>query len=294
MTYDIIIVGAGPAGIFCALEIAKSDPSKKILLLEKGNRIENRKCPKRHTGVCAHCKPCNITTGFSGAGAFSDGKLILSPEVGGDLLKYYSEEKLSELIREVDDIYLSYGADTKVYGTDDPASVEQLELSAIRSNLKLIATRLRHIGTEKSYELYTQIQSDLLSRGVEIRFNNPVKDLIIENGRVSGVLADQRYDSERVVLSIGREGSEWLEEICRKYGIETGIRPVDIGGARRGSQRGDGEGQRDALRKQAGVLYEDFRRYGADFLPQSVRRCRCRILSGHKVARYSRCERTQL
>ena len=229
MTYDIIIVGAGPAGIFCALEIAKSDPSKKILLLEKGNRIENRKCPKRHTGVCAHCKPCNITTGFSGAGAFSDGKLILSPEVGGDLLKYYSEEKLSELIREVDDIYLSYGADTKVYGTDDPASVEQLELSAIRSNLKLIATRLRHIGTEKSYELYTQIQSDLLSRGVEIRFNNPVKDLIIENGRVSGVLADQRYDSERVVLSIGREGSEWLEEICRKYGIETGIRPVDIG-----------------------------------------------------------------
>ena len=110
--YDVIIVGAGPSGIFCAYELINKNKDLKILMLEKGNSIKNRICPKRKTGICVHCKPCNITTGFSGAGAFSDGKLTLaSSETGGNLSNLIGEEKVASLIKRMDDIYLSFGAD---------------------------------------------------------------------------------------------------------------------------------------------------------------------------------------
>ncbi|MBP7737788.1 MAG: FAD-dependent oxidoreductase [Spirochaetes bacterium] len=231
MTYDCIIVGAGPAGIFTAMEFRKRSPGKSILILEKGRRIENRSCPMRETGRCHNCRPCNITTGFSGAGAFSDGKLMLSPEIGGILNQYLPEERLAELIRYIDDIYLSYGADRTLYGVNlDEAAMERLRQKVIRSNLKLVESPVRHMGTEGSYRIYTQIQKELLDGGIEIRFDTAVTDLVIEGETIAGVRAGgEEFRAGAVVLAVGRQGAEWLRSICVKYGIDTKIGGVDIG-----------------------------------------------------------------
>ena len=146
--YDVIIIGAGPSGIFCAYELIEKKPDMKILIVEKGRSIEKRNCPKRKTKVCVGCKPCSITTGFAGAGAFSDGKLSLSPDVGGTLPEILGYEKTIELLKEADDIYLKFGADTKIYGLDDYESIERIRAKAIRANLKLIECPIRHLGTE--------------------------------------------------------------------------------------------------------------------------------------------------
>ncbi len=228
--FDVIIVGAGPAGIFTALELTRKDPGRKILIIEKGQRIENRVCPKRRKGVCQSCRPCNITTGFSGAGAYSDGKLCLSPEIGGDLLDYVSYDKLAGLIKYVDDIYLAYGASPEIYG--DEASreiIEELKQKAIQSNLKFLRSPIRHMGTEKSYEIYKKIQRELLDRGVEMIFNRSVKDLIVEKGAIRGVVADKEYHAPKVVVAIGREGADWLKRRCARHKIDTEVGVVDIG-----------------------------------------------------------------
>jgi hypothetical protein len=228
MHYDFIIVGTGPSGIFAALELTRRKPGMKILMLEKGNRLEERFCPKRDGGCCAHCGTCSITSGFSGAGAFSDGKLILSPEIGGNLAEYAGED-LPQLIQYVDGIYLAYGADRKVYGKNSPGVIDRLKSKAIQSNLKLVEAPIRHIGTEKSYEIYLKIQEELLERGVEVLFNNPVKEIIIEDGAIRGVSADREYRADRVVLAVGRDGADWLHRLCVKNGIETKVGVVDIG-----------------------------------------------------------------
>ena len=111
--YDVIMIGAGPSAIFCAYELKRNKPDMKVLMIEKGRRIERRACPKRNTKVCVGCKPCSITTGFAGAGAFSDGKLSLSPDVGGNLPEILGYDRTIELLKESDDIYLKFGADTK-------------------------------------------------------------------------------------------------------------------------------------------------------------------------------------
>ena len=146
MKYDVIIVGAGPCGIFTAMEMKKMNPEKKIIILEKGNSIEKRTCPKRKTSFCVGCSPCNITTGFAGAGSYSDGKLSLSPDVGGNLPDYIGYEMTKKLINYVDKIYLSFGADEKVYGIDNKEKIHQIRKKAIRSNLKLIECPIRHMA----------------------------------------------------------------------------------------------------------------------------------------------------
>ena len=229
MKYDIIIVGAGPAGIFSAYELKKINTDLKILVLEKGNAIEKRVCPKRKTNVCAECKPCNITTGFSGAGAYSDGKLSLSPDVGGELSSYTTYDLVQETIDYVDSIYLQFGADPKIYGINHPEKIEQLRTISIQSNLKLIVAPIRHIGTEKSHEIYSKIQTFLINAGIEFKFRNPAQDLIIENGAIKGVIADKEYFASKVILSVGREGASWLKEICDENNIFTSVGAVDIG-----------------------------------------------------------------
>ena len=229
MNYDVIIVGAGPAGIFTVIELLKHDPSKKILMLEKGKPIEKRHCFKRQNGACRHCSPCHITTGFSGAGAFSDGKLILSTEIGGFLNEYVEQDKLQDLIRYVDSIYLSYGADEHVYGAECDNVLRALRQKAIKSNLRLVESPLRHIGTERCFDIYSRIEKELLEKGVEISFDNPVKDLIIEKGKIRGVVADREYRAPSVVLAVGREGAGWLNDMCIAYAVDTGVGGVDIG-----------------------------------------------------------------
>ena len=213
MKYDTIIVGAGPAGIFTALELRNKGYEGSILIIEKGSAIENRKCPKSKTGHCASCKPCHITTGFSGAGAFSDGKLSLNFEVGGDLPDLIGEQYAQELIDYADQIYLSFGADHKVEGVGHSEEIKDIRRRAIMAGLKLVDCPIRHLGTEKAQELYYAIEQDLLKKGVEMRFQTECLDLLIKNGTVCdgtgapAFTADIGITGDKITY-IGRELSE--------------------------------------------------------------------------------------
>ncbi|WP_195617411.1 NAD(P)/FAD-dependent oxidoreductase [Clostridium paraputrificum] len=238
MNYDVIIVGAGPAGIFTAYELKKQKPQSKILLIEAGKQIDKRHCPKDRTNVCVSCKPyCHITSGFSGAGAFSDGKLSLSYEVGGDLPNLVGAKTAQEFIDYTDKIYLDFGADTKVEGIDNNDAVKEIRRKAIQGGLKLVDCPIRHLGTEKAQEIYLKIQNHLLEVGVEIKFDTLVKNLIIENNSVTGALLtdaltkkkDEEVFSNKVVVATGRKGADWLKNMCVEHNINHSAGPVDIG-----------------------------------------------------------------
>lgn len=238
MNYDVIIVGAGPAGIFTAYELKKQKPQSKILLIEAGKQIDKRHCPKDRTNVCVSCKPyCHITSGFSGAGAFSDGKLSLSYEVGGDLPNLVGAKTAQKFIDYTDKIYLDFGADTKVEGIDNNDAVKEIRRKAIQGGLKLVDCPIRHLGTEKAQEIYLKIQNHLLEVGVEIKFDTLVKNLIIENNSVTGALLtdsltkkkDEEVFSNKVVVATGRKGADWLKDMCVEHNINHSASPVDIG-----------------------------------------------------------------
>lgn len=238
MNYDVIIVGAGPAGIFTAYELKKQKSESKILLVESGRSIDKRYCPKEKTKKCVFCKPyCHITTGFSGAGAFSDGKLSLSYEVGGDLPELIGANVAQEYIDYTDSIYLNFGADTKVEGVGNNEAVKEIRRKAIQGSLKLVDCPIRHLGTEKAQEIYLKIQNHLLNNGVEIKFDTTVKDLLIKDGQVYGVLIsdsltkkkDEEVLSNKVVVATGRKGADWLKEMCIEHSINHSAGPVDIG-----------------------------------------------------------------
>lgn len=228
---DVIIVGAGPSGIFCAYELIKEKPDLQILMIEKGRPIEKRICPKRTTKTCVGCKPCSITTGFAGAGAFSDGKLSLSPDVGGNLPEILGYEKALELIRESDGVYLKFGADTNVYGVDKQKEIQDIRRKAITANLKLIECPIRHLGTEEGYKIYTRLQEHLLAQGVHMLFNTMVENILIEDNIAAGVITDkgETFYSEEIISAIGREGSDWFSHICGEHHIQTEVGTVDIG-----------------------------------------------------------------
>lgn len=229
--YDVIIVGAGPSGIFCAYELIHQKPDIHILMLEKGRRIEERQCPKRKTKVCVGCQPCSITTGFAGAGAFSDGKLSLSPDVGGNLPEILGYEKAFALIKESDEIYLKFGADHSVYGVGKEKEIREIRRKAINANLKLVECPIRHLGTEEGYKIYMRLQEHLLGLGVEMKFQTMVEDIQIEDGRAVGVVTShgEAYMGNEVVCAIGREGADWFSHVCQRHGIETKVGTVDIG-----------------------------------------------------------------
>ncbi|MDB2107986.1 NAD(P)/FAD-dependent oxidoreductase [Clostridium paraputrificum] len=238
MNYDVIIVGAGPAGIFTAYELKKQKPQSKILLIEAGKQIDKRHCPKDRTNVCVSCKPyCHITSGFSGAGAFSDGKLSLSYEVGGDLPNLVGAKTAQEFIDYTDKIYLDFGADTKIEGIDNNDAVKEIRRKAIQGGLKLVDCPIRHLGTEKAQEIYLKIQNHLLEVGVEIKFDTLVKNLIIENNSVTGALLtdaltkkkNEEVFSNKVVVATGRKGADWLKDMCVEHNINHSAGPVDIG-----------------------------------------------------------------
>ncbi|MDF2820867.1 MAG: dependent oxidoreductase [Clostridiales bacterium] len=229
--YDVIIIGAGPSGIFCAYELMKERKDLKVLIIEKGRRIEDRMCPKRTTKRCVGCQPCSITTGFAGAGAFSDGKLSLSPDVGGNLPEILGYDKTIELLKESDNVYLKFGADTKVYGLDAEKEIQEIRRKAIVAKLKLIECPIRHLGTEEGYKIYARLQNHLLENGTEMKFKTMIKNIIIEDNCVKGVVTenDDIYYANEVVSAVGREGSEWFSNICDEHNIETLVGTVDIG-----------------------------------------------------------------
>ena len=171
MNTDIVIIGAGPSGIFTAIEMLRLGSKKKITIVEKGRSVEDRRCPKAQTGRCMNCQPyCAITTGFSGAGAFSDGKLSLSCEVGGELPQLIGAKLAQETIEYADRIYLEFGADRHVEGQEETEEVKRIRTRAIRAGLKLVSCPIRHMGTERAQQIYTDIEHWLLDRGVEILF----------------------------------------------------------------------------------------------------------------------------
>ena len=232
---DIVIVGAGPAGIFTAIELLRHGSRRHITIVEKGQAVENRHCPKAITGRCVNCKPyCHITTGFSGAGAFSDGKLSLSCEVGGDLPSLIGETLAQETIDYTDSIYLEFGADQKVEGVAEGEELKKIRKRAIRAGLKLVDCPIRHLGTERAQKIYEDIEHYLLDAGVKILFGHECRDLLIEGSRCVGILlsgptGERELRAQHTIVATGRRGADWLEKICAEHGIAHQPGTVDIG-----------------------------------------------------------------
>ena len=235
MNYDVLIIGAGPAGIFTALEMIRKGSKQKIMIVEKGLPVEKRRCPKEKTKQCVGCKPyCHITTGFSGAGAFSDGKLSLSADVGGDLPSLIGEDLAQETIDYTDKIYLEFGADTHVEGVSNPDAVKKIRKRAIQAGLKLVDCPIRHLGTEKAQDIYYAIEQHLLENGVEMLFNFECTNLIIEDqkclgGYISNGKEEREIRANHTIVATGRRGAEWLEHLCTEHHIEHMPGTVDIG-----------------------------------------------------------------
>lgn len=234
MKTNILIVGAGPAGIFTALELIRKGNNYKITIIEKGYPIEKRTCPKTVTGHCMNCKVCAITTGFSGAGAFSDGKLSLCSDVGGDLPDLIGHDKVQNVIDYTDGIYLEFGADTKVEGISDYEKIKEIRRKAIQANLRLVDCPIRHLGTEKAQDIYYSIERYLLDNGVTILFNHNCEDLIIEDNVCTGVVISGggkqfTLNADKIIVATGRRGADWLEKACKIHNIIHNPGTVDIG-----------------------------------------------------------------
>lgn len=235
MGEKVVIVGAGPAGIFTAIEMLKNGTKKEIVIVEKGASVENRHCPKSKTGYCMSCKPyCHITTGFSGAGAFSDGKLSLSYEVGGDLPNLVGENIVQETINYTDKIYIDFGADEHIEGVGNSDAVKDIRKRAIKAGLKLVDCPIRHLGTEKAQEIYLSIEKYLINNGVNIMFGYECVNLVLDGNICKGIIAknsseEYKIMADSVVVAAGRRGADWLEKICAEHNIAHQPGTVDIG-----------------------------------------------------------------
>ena len=240
MNKKYIFVGTGPANIHCALELLKLGVrGSNIIMFEKGKPVNKRHCPKSEVGKCVNCPKCSVTAGFSGQGAFSDCKCSLNPEVGGDFPELIGYNETQQIIDYVDSVHMSFGASADVGGLDTQP-IKDIRRRAIKANLKLVDCPVRHLGTEKSRELYYKIQEYLISNGVTIHFNTEVKELLIENNSCKGVLVDSYcgtkkldtpmvFKADRIIISAGRGGSDWLESMCKKHNIDHTPGTMDIG-----------------------------------------------------------------
>ena len=239
-TTDVLIIGAGPAGIFTALGLLGKSDTRHIMLVDRGLPIERRSCPKTKTGVCVHCKPCRITTGFSGAGAFSDGKLSLSCDVGGDLPELIGADLVQATIARCDQVYLDFGADEHVEGVGNPDEVAAIRRRAIKAGLKLVDCPIRHLGTERAQAIYLGIERRLQEAGVELVFEHECEDVLVESAsegasaRCVGALLRGREGAFEVraaetIIATGRRGANWFDAVCDKHGIAHAPGPVDMG-----------------------------------------------------------------
>lgn len=227
-SYDVIIVGGGPAGIFAALELSQvADLS--ILLIEKGKDISQRQCPVRDTGgSCIECSPCNLVCGLGGAGAFSDGKLVLSTQVGGQLRDYLGERNAEVLIKYVDDIYLKFGASKELFGVG--SNVDEIGRRAREAGLRLIPTPVRHLGTENCSSVLKAMKDFLVPR-VEFKLGTMASVVRVEDGEVRGIEteAGDRFCCRYLILAPGREGADWLSQEASRLNLTMHNNPIDVG-----------------------------------------------------------------
>ncbi|MDA8442474.1 MAG: FAD-dependent oxidoreductase [Peptococcaceae bacterium] len=233
--YDLIIVGAGPAGIFTALELTELNPDIRILILDKGRTIDRRVCPARKTGKCVNCQPCGITSGWSGAGAFSDGKLSLSPAVGGRITDYMTQDEAQDLVNYADSVYLKFGASSVVHGLNNK-KFDDIRYEASKHQIQVIHCPVRHLGTELAWEVLRRMYEALMAQGnVTFRELLTVKDILVEDNTVKGVRAvsptgkEEELRSSIVVIAPGRAGAGWLAEQTKLLHIKTENNEVDIG-----------------------------------------------------------------
>lgn len=236
--FDVIIVGAGPAGIYCAYELVEKNPDLKVLLIDKGYDIFNRrcpvlehkisKCPVSKNGVSGCYPACSITDGFGGAGAYSDGKFNITSEFGGWMTDYLDSNLVEELINYVDDINLKFGATTDI---TDPytAEVRAIEKRGLAVGLKLLRAKVRHLGTEQNLEILKKLYNHL-SEKITMLFKTKVEEVIVEDNEVKGVVAGGNiYHGDKVVLAVGRDGAKWLTDICKSHQIHMTNNQVDVG-----------------------------------------------------------------
>ena len=234
MKYDVIIVGAGPSGYMCAYELINKRSDLKALLVDRGRNIYERKCPilehKAEKCPVRGCKPaCSITCGFGGAGAYSDGKFNITTEFGGWLTDYMSPEELMDIINYVDGINLSFGA-TEVITDPETPKVREIEHRAMSVGVKLLHSKVRHLGTEENLKILSRIYESMKDK-VDMIFGKKVIDIIDEDNVIKGIkLEDETViESKYVVLGVGREGSKWLNELFERYQVQMSQTQVDIG-----------------------------------------------------------------
>jgi uncharacterized FAD-dependent dehydrogenase len=235
--YDVIIVGAGPAGIFAALELTHAaygglsrTPHARVLMLDKGPPLDKRRCPSREMGRCMKCATCALMTGWGGSGAFSDGKLTLTTQVGGLLADIRGQDEAEQLVQEVDDLWVEYGADSELH-SGDLDSIEEIARRAALAGLRLQHYPIRHLGTERSGDILGAMYLELVSRDVEVRTRTEVSHILTKNGTVAGVETSQgeSLTAPYVIVAPGREGADWLTQLARDLNLSLSINPVDIG-----------------------------------------------------------------
>ena len=227
MNYDVIIIGAGPGGIFSAYELAHERPDLKVAVFEAGHPLDKRRCPIDGDKVktCINCKCCSIMSGFGGAGAFSDGKYNITNDFGGTLHEYIGKKRALELMRYVDEINMRYGGEgTKLYTTAGTA----FKKKCIQNDLHLLDASVRHLGTDINYVVLSNIY-EYLKKRVDFYFDTPVKTIEAREGEYEVVCAKERYSCRNCIISVGRSGSKWMEEICKQLDIPTKSNRVDIG-----------------------------------------------------------------
>ena len=227
MNYDVIIIGAGPGGIFSAYELIQRNPSLKVAVFEAGHALAKRRCPIDGVKVktCIGCKSCSIMSGFGGAGAFSDGKYNITNDFGGTLYQYIGKKPALELMRYVDDINMRYGGEgTKLYST----AGTKFKKICIQNDLHLLNASVRHLGTDINYVVLENLY-ELLKEKVSFFFDTPVESLSVVDGGYEVQVRSGMYTCSQCIISVGRSGSKWMEQVCRDLDIPTHSNRVDLG-----------------------------------------------------------------